>query len=210
MPVTFLLFSILKQRFGPLAHRLLNSRANMEPSSRNWYVIYGKRDKEQQAHLHLAGKGVESFFPRLRLPGARADKPRIVPLFPNYLFVRIEVAREAHLVAWTPGVSRFVSFGDLPVALDDAVVALLRGFADEQGVITARSHLKSGQEVEIAEGLFAGLLGIIQNPPDAKGRVKILLNIMNRQVSVRLGVESIRSDRNIGFAPLLPNLSTGL
>lgn len=182
----------------------------MEPSSRNWYVVYGKRDKEQQAHLHLGSKGVESFFPRLRLPGARADKPRIVPLFPNYLFVRIEVAQEAHLVTWTPGVSRFVSFGDLPIPLDEAVVQFLQSYANERGIITARSHLRNGQEVEIAEGPFAGLLGIIQNPPDAKGRVMILLSIMNRQVSVKLGVECLRSDWDIDFEPRLPVQSMNL
>jgi len=176
----------------------------MESMSRDWYVVYSKRNKETQAQFHLGMKGVESFFPRLLLPGAYSGKQRIVPLFPNYLFVRIDVAREAHHVTWTPGVSRFVTFSDIPVPLDEAVVRFLMEQAGKSGVIRARSQLKRGQEVEIAAGPFAGLLGIIENPPDAQGRVKVLLNLMNRQLTVKLGIECIRGDWG-GFVPMLPS-----
>jgi transcription antitermination factor NusG len=52
--------------------------------------------------------------------------------------------------------------------------------------------LSAGQQVEITGGPFNGFVGIIENPPNAKGRVKILLKLLSRQISVRLGVEFIR------------------
>ncbi len=173
---------------------------NLHP--REWFAVYSNPHREEQAQFHLGLKGVECFFPRLRVP-AGARQGRILPLFPNYLFVRIHVATESHLIVWTPGVKRIVSFGAEPIPIGDEVVSFLRQQADERGVIRARSKLTRGQEVEISGGPFDGLVGIIQSPPDSKGRVKVLLKLLSRQVSVKFGVESIKGGRAC-WAPAAP------
>jgi len=71
-------------------------------------------------------------------------------------------------------------------------------------VIPARSRLRRSQEVEISGGPFGGLVGIIQAPPDDKGRVKVLLKLLNRQVSVRFGVEFIKGGR-AAWTPAVAN-----
>lgn len=161
---------------------------------KHWYVVYSKTRKEQQAQFHLARKSIESFFPRLHLPGSVDGARRIVPLFPNYLFVYLDLATESHYVTWSPGVKRFVSFSDAPLALEESVIGFLKENADSEGVITARSHLQRGQAVEISRGPFSGLAAIIQDPPDAKGRVKVLLKLMSRNITVNLGVEVLKSE----------------
>jgi transcription antitermination factor NusG len=165
----------------------------MKDLQRDWYVVYSKPHKEEQVQLHLGLKGIESFFPRLRLPGGAGGKRSVAPLFPNYLFVRIDLMREAHYITWSPGVKRIVSFSDTPVPLDDAIVRFLQEKADPTGVIQAHSQLRRGQQVEISGGPFDGFMGIIENPPNAKGRVKILLKLLSRPISVKLGVEFIRN-----------------
>lgn len=172
----------------------------MENLPRHWYVVYSNPHKEEQAQFHLTLKGVECYFPRLCVPapGDRAD--RVVPLFPNYLFVRINIATECHLIVWTPGVKRIVSFGEEPIPIDDSVVRFLQHQASTGGILRARSKLKRGQEVEITGGPFDGLMGIIQSPPDNRGRVKILLKLLSRQVSVKFGVEFIKGGRT-AWAP---------
>lgn len=167
----------------------------MENMHRDWFVVYSNHHKEQQARFHLGLKGVETFFPRLSLPAASESKKRIVPLFPNYIFVHVHMPTECHLITWTPGVKKIISFGDEPIPLPDDVVDFLQRQADGEGVIRAQSSLRRGQQVEISGGPFDGLLGIIQSPPDHKGRVKILLQLLSRQVSVRLGVAFVRDDR---------------
>jgi len=62
-----------------------------------------------------------------------------------------------------------------------------------EGIITARSNLKPGQEVQISGGPFEGLIGIIQYPPDAKGRVRLLLNLLSREVKVAVPLQFIDS-----------------
>jgi transcriptional antiterminator RfaH len=177
---------------------------------RDWYVVYSKPHKEQQAQFHLGTKGVESFFPRLHLPGSVAKKRKLIPLFPNYLFVHIHLSTEYQRVIWSPGVKKIVSFGDTPIPLEESVISFLQRRADDRGIIQTQSRLQRGQEVEISGGPFDGLLAIIQDPPDSRGRVKILLKLLSRQISVNLGVEFIKGD----WAALAPisaaNIGPGL
>ena len=166
----------------------------MEDIQRDWYVVYSKPHKEEQAQFHLRKKGLDVFFPRLDLARLVEKRKRIIPLFPNYLFVRVHLQTESHYVVWSPGVKRIVSFGERPVPIDERVVNFLQEQATGDGVIKARSQLHPGQEVEIRGGPFDGLLGIIQDPPDERGRVKILLKLLSRQISVKLGVKFIKGD----------------
>jgi transcription elongation factor/antiterminator RfaH len=161
--------------------------------TKQWYVVYSKAHKEQQAQFHLARKGIESFFPRLYLPGSIDGTRKIVPLFPNYLFVNLNIAAELSYVIWCPGVKRLVSFSDVPLPLEEGVVRFLKENADGDGILTARSQLQRGQTVEISSGPFSGLAAIIQDPPDAKGRVRVLLTLMKRQIGIKIGLESLKN-----------------
>jgi transcription antitermination factor NusG len=79
-----------------------------------WYIVYGKPQKEELAQFHLKLKAVQTLFPRLLLPTFSRKRKRVVPLFPNYLFVNIPLATEYYHVLWTPGVKCFVRFNDIP------------------------------------------------------------------------------------------------
>ena len=173
----------------------------MSELHRDWYVIYSKPHKEEQVQFHLGLKGLESFFPRLQLPRRGVTKRAITPLFPNYLFVRLDLSSEAHYVVWSPGVKRIVSCSDTPVPLADGIVEFLKERADGAGIIQAQSQLSAGQQVEITGGPFHGFVGIIENPPNAKGRVRVLLKLLSRQISVKLAVEFIRN-QSVAIAPV--------
>ena len=154
---------------------------------KQWYVVYTKPNGEELACSHLRLKGVDVFFPRLLLPAALGKRKPIIPLFPNYLFVRIQIFEGYHYVAWSPGVKRFVAFNNsIPVPLDVNVVRYLMDQANSDGVIKARSKLKAGEEVLINGGPFEGVIGIIKEPPNAKGRLKVLMDLLSRQVQVEV------------------------
>jgi transcription elongation factor/antiterminator RfaH len=175
---------------------------------RDWYVIYSKPRKEEQAQFHLGLKSVECFFPRLELPGPVEKQRRIVPLFPNYLFARIHIPTEYHHVIWSPGVKRIVCFSETPFPIEESVIQFLQQNADDSGLIHARSRLRRGQEVEVNSGPFRGLSGIIQDPPNAHGRIRILLKLLGRQLSVKLGVNSINGESAAYGPPLRANIGS--
>ncbi len=166
----------------------------MTPSRPAWYVIYAKPHKEATALFHLRRKEVEVFFPQLRLPEYLQARRPVVPLFPGYLFVHIVLLERFYDVIWSPGVRRFVGTHGGPAALDDQVVAFLQANAGPEGILQAHSNLKVGQQVEITRGPFAGIVGIIQRPPDARGRIRVLMQLLNRRaVKVDVPVQHVRS-----------------
>jgi transcription antitermination factor NusG len=154
--------------------------------NKRWYVIYTKPQKEDLAQFHLKLKNLEPFFPRLLLPVFSRRQKRVVPLFPNYLFVRIDIEKQYDYVRWSPGVKCFVSFNDTPVPLEEGVAEYFIHRANADGIIRARSDLTVGQEIRICGGPFDGVLGMIERTPDAKGRVKILMTLLSRQLSIEV------------------------
>lgn len=156
-------------------------------AKKRWCAVYSKPQKEDLAQWHLRSKGLEVFLPKLVLPDCAKRPRRIVPLFPNYLFVRIDITSEqAAYVVWAPGVKRLVSFAGVPATVDDNVMEFLMERSDASGHIAAASNLKAGQQVRITGGPFSGLTGLIQEPPDARGRVKVLMTLLNREVKAEV------------------------
>ena len=97
-------------------------------------MVYSKPRKEASAQFHIERRGIEVFAPKMLLPAYLERKTRLIPLFPNYLFVRIDPIADFHAVLWSPGVSRFItSRGEPRRRLDDAIVRFLRDRADAEG-----------------------------------------------------------------------------
>jgi transcriptional antiterminator RfaH len=176
----------LAELANAIAKKIMSDLQNQE-----WYVVYSKPQKEDFAQFHLKQKGVEVFFPRLLLPRSSRKRKLLVPLFPNYLFVRIDLWRHYYAVLWSPGVKNFVSFNDTPAALDSRIAQYLLQRTNGEGIIAAQSNLKVGQEVRIRGGSFDGLVGMLQDAPDARGRVKVLMKLLNREIKVEIPVHLV-------------------
>jgi transcriptional antiterminator RfaH len=157
-----------------------------QQAGRQWHVVLTKARNEEAAQIHLNNKGIEVFSPKLVLPVMRSGRS-IVPLFPNYIFVRFDaLSAEYYQVLWCRGVKKVVSFGGVPATVEDSVIGFIREQADSRGLIVAKSNLKVGDEVRITDGPFKGLVGIIKEPPDTNSRVRVLMAILSRQVQVEI------------------------
>jgi transcriptional antiterminator RfaH len=162
--------------------------------SQAWYVVRTKPRHESVAATNLRVKGIEVYLPRLAsglLHHCAAPAHVTEPLFPGYLFAHLDLAREHHVAAWTPGVANLLGDGDgRPVPLGDAVVESLRRRADGGEVFQPRP-LRVGTPVEIRHGPFTGLLAVIDRPCSAAGRVQILLDLLRRQTRLDLPASAV-------------------
>lgn len=154
--------------------------------SAQWFVISTKLRREQFAQEQLARRGVETFLPRIVAPVRPAGKNAVLPLFPNYLFVRIALEDQYFDVAWTPGVKRFICFGATPVPVDDSAVAFLQERVGPEGVLCVVPVFRAGDLVRVRYGPLAGLVGIIEHPGSTRGRVRVLMELLKRQTRVEL------------------------
>jgi transcriptional antiterminator RfaH len=114
------------------------------------------------------------------------------PLFPRYLFIRLGSGLEGQ--NWAPirsttGVSRLVSFGNVPAKVDDELVDAIRSQISGPGGL--RRQFEPGQKVVITQGPFAGLEAIYQLS-DGESRVMVLLNILSKNVKMYLAPTGLR------------------
>ncbi len=161
---------------------------------RNWYLIHSKIRQESVALDNLERQGFECFLPLLKAEKLRLGKLQEVQeaLFPRYLFIRLGTGVESQ--SWAPirstlGVSRLVTFGQTPAKIDDELIADIR-IQSNSAEVQLR-HFNPGEQVVVTDGPFVGVEAIYQMP-DGEGRVMVLLNILSKQVKLRVSPASIR------------------
>jgi len=145
--------------------------------------------------MHLSRQGFETYLPLYlkRRRHARRIDTVAAPLYPSYLFVRFNSSihrwRSIHS---TIGVVRLVSNGDLPAALDQAIIENLKSRQNAQGFIELdhRPKFALHDKVRISDGVFADCLGLVEGVSD-RDRVVILLNMLGRKVRVLLDEELV-------------------
>jgi transcriptional antiterminator RfaH len=161
----------------------------------NWYAVYTHAKGEAKAAFHLGRQGFEVYLPRylkMRRHARRVDST-LFPLFPRYLFVGMDVEK----IGWQPiqstvGVSHLICFGGVPMPVPVEILNALRASEDESGLIDLRGNriFKRGDKVEILDGAFSELTGLIEGLDD-QGRVTLLLDLMGRQTKVKTSLENI-------------------
>ncbi|HAV8936363.1 TPA: transcription termination factor NusG [Escherichia coli] len=126
-----------------------------------WYVLEFCTVRFKSVFAFLDSLGVEWFCPMHTTLQRRSDKLRSYrkvcsPLFPGYLFVRIDFD-QLHTTAVTRNqyIRRFVSFGSEPVPLDDDIIHSLRDEQNHDGELS--------REVKLIDHDFAAIL-IIDDP----------------------------------------------
>lgn len=151
---------------------------------RQWYVVRSKPRREEYAQGQLLRRGVETFLPRiLEAVGPRLE-PSVGPLFPGYLFARLDLGCQYNSVIWAPGVRNFVAFGDMPAAVDPAVVAFLQERCGDEGVVRVVRTFHDGDVVRIVRGPLGGLVGVVQGQVSGQARVRILMELLRRRTQV--------------------------
>jgi|SRR5579862_2304268 len=156
------------------------------PSRPQWYVVGTKPRREQFAQDQLARREVLTFLPRIVEPARFDGREIVAPLFPGYLFVRIDIEEQYFDVAWTPGVTKFIGFGTLPSPLEDRVVDFLQERTGHEGILRAVPVFHPGERVRITHGPLEGLVGIIESPGSRRGRVRVLMELLRRQTRVEV------------------------
>lgn len=159
-----------------------------------WFVTETLPRSEFRAFQHLERQRYRCFFPRFRKTRrhARRVDEVLAPLFPGYLFVQFDPARDQwRSINGTYGVKRLVSrpSGEpqpMPAGAMDALFARCRGDI-AQSVL---ADVTPGRQVRLMSGPFAEQLAQIERLDD-RGRAWVLLDILGRASSISLPVDCL-------------------
>ena len=162
-------------------------------SAARWYAVQCQPNREAVAAAHIINQNFEVFLPRSQRIRRHARKIDVVlaPLFPGYLFVRLDITRDRwRCVNSTHGVSQLVILGGGPAAVPTPIIEELQARCDNRGVLDMDADLKPGQSVRILAGALRDLVGEL-NRQDANGRVHVLLTILGKPMSFALPRTSV-------------------
>ena len=154
----------------------------------NWYVVYTQAQKEFVSRQNLVNQGFEVYLPRYRKRRrhARRVDSILAPLFPRYLFVRMDPARQRwRAINGTIGINCLLTEGQIPVPIADDIIDGIKAREDNGLVKVEPPAFVKGQKVQVTDGPFAEVQGLFDCIDDDR-RVVLLLNCMGRFVRTRL------------------------
>jgi len=150
-----------------------------------WYVVYCQTRQETRADFNLRRQGFDSWLPRLRQTRrhARRIDNVLVPLFPSYLFVRMDLNQQPwRSINGTFGVRRLLCENERPAPVTQGFIEALQETMDNAGLVAVpKDTFKSGDNVRLIAGPFADMVGTLARLTD-KDRVAVLLNVLGREV----------------------------
>lgn len=156
-----------------------------------WYAVFTMARHEKQIAWHLGQREIESFLPLYKTKRRWKNRCTValeLPLFPNYVFVRIDL-QERLQVLRIPSVVSIVSFGREPLPVADHYITGLRDGLLTHG-IEPHPGLDVGDRVRITTGPMADMVGVLDRQKNAF-RVVLTLEMIGRSVAVEVDCASI-------------------
>ncbi|HWO40389.1 MAG TPA: transcription termination/antitermination NusG family protein [Candidatus Eisenbacteria bacterium] len=157
-----------------------------------WYALETKPRQESLVDQRFRQIGIEVFLPLMRA-WRRVGTKRVCvpePLFPGYLFCRIDLIQSGKVVRYSPGVKDFVRFGTLIPELSDEFI---EGFKQNcpGGIAAISPEFHTGERLLIKDGPLAGFQAIFQYKLKDHERIAVLLEFLGRQTTVVLPVHIV-------------------
>jgi len=152
-----------------------------------WFAILVKTGREKTANLLLENAGYECFLPVNRSTRRWSDRTKLidVPLFPGYLFCRVNPHNRL-TVLMTPGVLQIVGVGKTPIPVAEEEIAAIQRVQTSGLSAMPWPYMQVGNFAEILEGPLRGLTGLVVK---IKSGVKLVLSVSLLQRSVAVEVE---------------------
>lgn len=153
-----------------------------------WFAVQVMSLHEKKVAAMLAYKGYEQFLPVQKTTSKWSDRTKVLerPLFPNYVFCRMDRG-SARAVLATPGVVRIVGFGGKPYPVRDEEILAIQRLVSAGCEAVAVAQPKIGERVRVLEGPLKGITGTLTR---IKNRSHLVVTIEAIMKSVAIVVDA--------------------
>ena len=168
------------------------------PEAAKWYVVHTYSGYESKVctnlekmveNRHMQDLILETKIPLQTVTEIKDNKTREVEqnLFPGYVLVKMVMTDESwYVVRNTRGVTGFVGAASKPEPLSEAEINALG--VEQRSV---KVDYEVGDSVEVMDGPFSGMTGVVDKIDTAEGRVRVMVFVMNRETPVDLAMDQI-------------------
>lgn len=164
---------------------------------RNWYAIHTYSGYEDNVAYNLKQRiesmGMEDrifdvVVPKEKKIKISSGKRKVVDerVFPGYVLVEMIVTDDSwYVVRNTPNVTGFIGAGNLPTPVSlDEMKKLSRRMQVEDPKY--KIDVQPGDAVKITDGPFKDFDGKVSEIDEARGKIKVLISMFNRDTAVEL------------------------
>ena len=156
-----------------------------------WHALYTRHQHEKAVAQALSGKGFDVFLPQYRTVHRWKDrhKEMLLPLFPNYVFIRGGLDRMLSIVT-TPGVHSLVSWGARPADIPTEEIETVRRLVESPLQVEPHPFLKCGDLVRIKSGPLEGIAGILVRK--TRGfRLVLSVEMLSKSIAIEVDVNMV-------------------
>lgn len=171
--------------------------------TKRWYAIHTLSGSEEKAVLGLRQRmemhGLEDRFGKILVPSEVVINPKTKRkqtrrFYPGYVLVEMELDNETyHLVKNTSRITGFVGGSRNPPPVPDAevekITRMLAGEEEEEPKPIIDFEL--GEEVRLTEGRYASMRGTIDEINEARGKLRVVINMFGRPVPTELSFHQV-------------------
>lgn len=157
-------------------------------SLEDWYLLRCKHNQDERAAENLARQGLLCYFPKIHVNVSNRIAAKFVlePLFPGYIFIRLDKNANWTAIRSTRGVLGFVRFGLYPTIVPNEVVnKIAEGIQESEGKMRESQDLMQGTLVRVVQGCFEGLEAIYKCKSGSERSI-IFLNLLNKMTEVNI------------------------
>lgn len=164
---------------------------------KRWYAIHtysgyeenvSRNLKQRIESMDMGDKIFNILIPTEKKIKIKNGRRRTVTekIFPGYVLVEMIVTDDSwYVVRNTPNVTGFIGTGTVPTPISEKEVEALK---KRMGVEEPKYKIDvvSGDLVKVIDGPFKGFEGKISQVDEARGKVKVLISVFERETPVEL------------------------
>lgn len=159
--------------------------------NKNWFALYTKPRHEFKAEEQLSKAGIFNYLPTIIKLKQWSDRKKKVsePVLRGYIFIYATESDRLEALEQT-AVIRCICEHGRPAVIPEWQIENLKKMLEYKADYFIQEGLVSGTRVEIKEGPFAGVIGVVSSVKEGK-TLAVSIDLLNRSVIAYLPKESV-------------------
>jgi len=158
---------------------------------KNWFALYVKPQHEFKAKGELDRLSIHNYLPIVTKIKQWNDRKKKIdePLLKGYVFIYADEKQRLFSVE-NRCVIKCVSDHGRPAKIPEWQITNLKNMLSHVGDFQVVEKLVKGNNIEIVEGPFKGVQGVVQKT-ETQSHLAVTIDLLNRSVIVHLPQESV-------------------
>jgi transcription antitermination factor NusG len=170
---------------------LSNNKCLQNNDSIHWYAFHTKPRQEFKAESHIKDLDIENYLPVIVKKNQWSDRLKEIsePVIRGYIFAKTNESGRLKILEQNAICKCLFDHGK-PAIIPEWQIDNLKRFLQTKSEYFISDGIVKGTKVEITNGPFAGVIGVIQSS-SGKKTIAVSIELINRTITAYLPKESV-------------------